>query len=251
VREGPARRAASFREVFAVGEFRALWVAELQSVMGDQLARVALTVLVFERTGSAGLTALTYALTLLPDLVSGPLLAGLADRFPRRRVMVTADLVRAGLVAAMALPGVPLGVLAGLLVLVQFCAAPFAAAQQATLPAVLDGDRYVVGQAIRQITRQTALVVGFAGGGLVVAAIGPRQGLAVDAATFAVSAAVIGAGVRARPAPDAGGGTGARGYFGRMVDGARVIWGDPRLRSLVAVSWLAGFIVVPEGLAAP
>src|SRR5829696_10543253 len=86
---------ATFREVFAVSEFRALWSAELLSVVGDQLARVALSVLVFQRTNSAGLTALTYALTYLPDLVGGPLLSGRADRFPRRTIMVTTDLLRA------------------------------------------------------------------------------------------------------------------------------------------------------------
>lgn len=218
--EEPVGRSASFREVFAVGEFRALWGAELQSVMGDQLARVALTVLVFERTGSASLTALTYALTLLPDLVAGPLLSGLADRFPRRRVMITADLLRAGLVAVMALPGVPFVLLAGLLVLVQMCAAPFAAAQQATLPTVLAGDRYVVGQAVRQTTRQVALVAGFAGGGVLVAVIGTREALALDAATFVVSAALLRFGVRARPAPNTSGSAGVRGYLGRMTSGA-------------------------------
>jgi MFS family permease len=51
--------------------------------------------LVFDRTGSAGLSALTYALTLLPDVVSGPLLGGLADRLPRRRIMVGSDAARA------------------------------------------------------------------------------------------------------------------------------------------------------------
>jgi hypothetical protein len=44
---------------------------------------VALAVLVFERTGSPGQTALTYALTFLPAVLAGPLLPGLADR-PQR-----------------------------------------------------------------------------------------------------------------------------------------------------------------------
>lgn len=247
---------ATIGSVFAVAEFRALWLAEAQSVAGDQLARVALTVLVFDRTGSAGLTALTYALTLLPDLVGGPLLSGLADRFPRKPVMVTADVVRAVLVAAMALPGLPIVVLAVLLVMVQLAAAPFRAAQQATLPAVLTGDRYVVGQSVRQTTRQLALVLGFAGGGVVVTAMGAREALAVDAATFAVSALLIGVAVRSRPAADRTDDAGADGgavrrHLARLTGGARTIWRHPRLRALVGLSWLAGFVVVPEGLAAP
>src|SRR5262249_60409977 len=122
-----------------------LWFAEVQSVLGDQLARVAISVLVFHRTSSAALTAITYALTFVPDIVGGPLLSGLADRFPRRAVMVTADLLRAILIGPMAIPAMPLGLLAALLVAAQLCNSPFAAAQAATLPTVLDGDRYVIG----------------------------------------------------------------------------------------------------------
>ena len=48
---------ATYREVFAVAEFRALWLAQLLSVAGDQLAKVALTVLVYDRTRSPLLTA--------------------------------------------------------------------------------------------------------------------------------------------------------------------------------------------------
>src|SRR3954452_25160812 len=96
---------AGFGAALRVREFRSLWAAELLSVAGDQLARLALAVLVFARTSSARLTALTYALTFIPAVLGGALLSGLADRFSRRRILVVADLVRAGLAGAMALPG--------------------------------------------------------------------------------------------------------------------------------------------------
>jgi hypothetical protein len=72
----------TFREVFGIAEFRALWSAELLSIAGDQLARVALSILVFTATGSATLTGLTYALTFAPSLLGGIFLTGLADRSP-------------------------------------------------------------------------------------------------------------------------------------------------------------------------
>jgi len=56
---------ATFGDVFAVGEFRALWLAQILSVAGDQLARVALTLLVFERTQSSLLAAVTFATSLV------------------------------------------------------------------------------------------------------------------------------------------------------------------------------------------
>jgi len=52
----------TFRAVFAVREFRALWAAEALSQAGDQVARVALAVLVYGATESAALAGLTYAL---------------------------------------------------------------------------------------------------------------------------------------------------------------------------------------------
>src|SRR6266568_1516199 len=94
--------------VLRVPEFRALWVAEAQSLLGDQLARVALVVLAFQQTGSPAVTGLIYALTFLPAVVGGAALSGLADRFPRRTLMIACDVLRAGLLAAMAVPGMPL-----------------------------------------------------------------------------------------------------------------------------------------------
>ena len=248
-----AKRAqpASFRDVFAVGEFRALWLAEVQSVLGDQLARVAISVLVYDRTGSAGLTSLTYALTFVPDLIGGPLLSGLADRFPRRLVMVSVDLLRAVLIGLMAIPTVPLPVLAVLLVAAQLCNSPFAAAQAATVPNVLKGDSYVLGQTVRQMTTQIGQLVGFVLAGVLVALIGSHEALAIDAVTFLISAIVIRFGLVHRPAVADDGAEPVRSVFQRMAAGARIIWHDRQLRSLVGLGWLVGFAIVPEGLAVP
>lgn len=245
----PADRPATYGEVFAVGEFRWLWFAQLGSVVGDQLARVALVVLVFDRTGSAGLSALTYALTFLPDIVGGPLLSGLADRFPRRRVMVSCDIARAVLVAAMAIPGASLWVLCVLLVAVQLLASPFQSARAALLPAILTGDKYVLASSVSNITAQAAQLAGFVTGGTLVAAFGVSNALLLDAATFALSAALLKLGVQEHPLPQA---TDSRtGWWVSLSAGAHLVWGDRRLRYLVALACVAGFYVSIEGLAAP
>jgi predicted MFS family arabinose efflux permease len=238
--------------VFAIREFRSLWLAYAQSIIGDQLARVALAILVFDRTGSAAWTAATYSLTYLPALVSGVLLSGLADRFPRRTVMICADLTRAALVAVMALPGLPLPILAAVLVLVELAEAPFGAAQGAMLPAVLGEHRYEHGQRIMLITYQAGGLVGFAAGGALVAWLGPHLSLGVNALTFLGSAILVAGGVQARPAAARPAIPGTRQSVGSQVrDGARLIWADDRLRALVGLGWLAGFTIVPEGLAVP
>ncbi|TQJ02275.1 MFS transporter [Amycolatopsis cihanbeyliensis] len=242
----------SFGSVLAEREFRSLWFAELLSVCGDQLARVALAVLVFQRTNSAALTGLTYALTYIPTVLGGVLLASWGDRRSRRDVMVLTDLVRALLVGAMVLPGLPLWVLCVLVAVMTLFGGPFKAAQQAILPTVLKGERYTVGMALRNVTMQSAQVAGFAGGGLLVAAINPTMGLAVNAATFAVSGLVVRYGVRYHPpvaAPAVA--AGWRSWLSSTTAGARLVWRDTGLRTLVALNWLAGFYVVPETIAAP
>src|ERR1700722_693644 len=111
---GTAQR-ATYREVFAVAEFRALWLAQLLSVAGDQLAKVALTVLVYDRTHSSLLAAVTFAASFVPGFLGGLTLSGLADRLPRRTVMIACDVIRGVLVLIMAAPGVPLPVIVALL----------------------------------------------------------------------------------------------------------------------------------------
>jgi MFS family permease len=240
--------------VLRVAEFRALWIAEAQSMAGDQLARVALSVLVFDRTGSPSLTALVYALTFLPAIVGGALLSGLADRVPRRTLMIACDLIRAVLLAGMALPGTPLPIISCLLVLSVLAGRPFTAAQVAILPDILTGEAFVVGSGLRMITDQVAQLAGFAGGGVAVALIGARAGLAADAVTFVLSALIIRLFVRQRRPTawqERDAALGRATVWHQMKAAAAIVCASPLLRSLVGLGWLAGLHVVPEGVAVP
>jgi predicted MFS family arabinose efflux permease len=253
---GTPPETATFGSVFRVGEFRALWLAQILSVAGDQLARVALTILVYNRTDSAALSALTYALTFLPDLAGGPLLSGLADRFPRRDLMVVADLARVLLVALMAWPGMPLVPLCGLLVVVQLLASPFNAARGAVLPTLLTGDEYVTGNAVMNITYQTGQLAGYVVGGALVAFTGTSVALLIDAATFLASALLVRFGLLHRPVPapehtDAEAKPEGPGYWGSLAAGMRLVWSNLGLRALVGLACLSAFYVTAEGLSVP
>ncbi|GAA3557751.1 MFS transporter [Amycolatopsis ultiminotia] len=239
----------TFREVFGVAEFRAMWFGELLSIAGDQLARVALSVLVYANTQSATLTGLTYALTFFPSLLGGIFLTGLADRFSRRSVMVTVDLMRAVLIGLVAIPGLPLWVLCVLVGLVSLLNPPFKASQLALLPQVLEGDRFVVGMGIRSMTTQSAQLVGFAGGGALLLALDPRLALVLDAATFVLSALFVRFGLKARPA--AASGEKRKPFFASLSSGGRIAFATAALRPLMLFTWLAGLLPVYEGIAAP
>ncbi|MFD5247282.1 MFS transporter [Amycolatopsis sp. NPDC058340] len=225
-------------------EFRALWLAEVQSLIGDQLTIVALAILVYDRTGSALLSAVVYSLTFLPALAGGLGLSQLADRYPRRTVLVVSSLIQGVLIAIMAIPGTPLAVLCGLVVLARLVNAPGNAAQNAlTREVFTDDDLYLKSQDIRGISTNTAMLLGLAGGGLLVSQVGVSWALALDAATFLLSAAVVRFSVSRRAAASDGNGS----WFGAV----KQVFGNRHLRVLIWFSWLVGLAVIPEGLAAP
>ena len=241
---------ATFREVFAVREFRVLWSSVVLSTAGDRLALVALTLLVYDRTKSPLLAAAVYAVGYLPWVIGGLFLAELADRRPRRSVMVFCDAARAVLVAAMVVPGVPIGVLVALLFAATMFAPPFESAKASITPEILQGERYVLGTAVLQTTLLLGQVAGAVGGGVAVAFLGVRPALAIDAATFVLSGLLIGVGIRARPAA-ARPGTGQPSPLARMAGGFKLVFGDPALRTLLLFGWLVAFYTIPEGIAAP
>jgi MFS family permease len=239
---------ATYREVFAVREYRYLFGAFTLSLVGDQLTAIAVSYLVYTTTGSAGLAAATFASSYLAWLVGGPMLSGLADRFPRRRVLIVCDLARALLVPVAAIPGVPVALLVPLLFVVSLFRPPFVAARASLMPDILEDDRYAVANGVDNIALQLCQVLGFGVGGVLVAAISPRGALLVDAGTFLASALLIRAGVRPRPAPNRRGSVAPAGFLA----GVALVFADRRLRAYLLVLWLASaFAYSAEGLTAP
>jgi MFS family permease len=240
-------RPATYREVFGVAEFRALYAAFILSMLGDMLAKVAVTVLVFDRTGSPLLSAAAFALSYLPWGIGGPFLAALADRWPRRRTLVGCDLARAAILALLAIPAMPLWALLVLLVAAALLTPPFEAARSALMPEVLTGDRFVVATSLLVVSTYIANVAGFVVGGAVVQLIDPRGALVADAATFALSGLLIWLFVRPRPAGQAV----RRSLARETLDGLRLVFGHRVLRSYLLLVWaVSAFVFASEGLAA-
>ncbi|MFE6663791.1 MFS transporter [Streptomyces sp. NPDC057697] len=243
--------ARGYRAVFAVREFRAVFAAHLLSLLGVVVSELALTVLVYDLTGSPLLSALTFALGFLPYLVGGTLFAGVADRYPARRVLVTCDLICAGCVAVMVLPGTPVGALLALRCLVASVSPVFTGTRMAALTDILgEGDLYVLGRSLLRIVSQSALLAGFGVGGVLLAALSARGAITITVGTFLCSAALLRFGTRPRPARTGGGGGGA--LLRESLAGARVVFADRRIRALMLLFWVpALFVVAPEALAAP
>ncbi|MFI9582333.1 MFS transporter [Streptomyces sp. NPDC052236] len=251
IADGPAAP-SGYRGVFRVREFRAVFAAHLMSMLGVVVCEISLTVLVYDLTGSPLLSALTFALGLLPYLLGGTLLAGVADRYPARRVLVVCDLVCASCAALMVLPWTPVLGLLALRCAVAAVAPVFNGARAASLADILgEGDLFVLGRSLLRIVAQSAMLVGFGVGGVLLAVVSARGTLSITAVTFLCSAALLRFGTKRRPAR--AGRSGAAGSLMRdSLTGARLVFADRRIRVLTLMFWVPPtFVVAPEALAAP
>ena len=236
-------------------EYRGIALAQITSECGDQIAAIALSYLVYGRSNNAFFAAATYAVTYVPLILGGVLLAPLVDRFPRRSVMLLCDVCRAVAVGGLALltliNGMPIGVLIAVVLLSSFFSPPFTSARSATIPDIFDaGPGYVRAVAIGRILQQVDQVFGFALGGIIVAAVSPRGALTIDAFTFIASFLVIASHVRYRPPALLDPQPGPRRMLANVVPDLRLVLSSPARRALMllAASTLL-FLIAPEALA--
>jgi predicted MFS family arabinose efflux permease len=182
-----------FRDLFAplkFRDFRFLWLAQVFSELGDWAGRLALAVVVAERTHSTTLTALVTTASVLPYLGIGQLFATYINRFPRRNVIVATDIGRAMLFALMA-TSVPIPVLLVLAFAAGMLTPPFEAARNALTPLSVPTKRYGDAIALASVTFDGAVLFGYAAGGGLIASVGARPALLINAASFLVSALLL------------------------------------------------------------
>jgi MFS family permease len=218
------------RSALRHGAFRRLLVGLAVSQAGDWLYNVALLAFVYERTHSAGWLAATTAARVLPIVVLGPLGGVIADRFDRRRVMIASDVVRAGLMLALAgvavagLPVVLAPVLAGL---ATAAAAPYPPSAAATTPRLVPDEDLPGANAARSVVGMGAVAAGPVVGAVLLL-LGPASSaFLLNAGTFALSALAvlsIPAGAAFRPTRVA---EGRNGVLADVVLGARALRSHP------------------------
>lgn len=178
-------------DVLRVRDFRLFFLGSLASVLGDFMAPVALAFAVLD-FGDAGDLGLVLAARVLP-LMAFMLLGGVvADRLPRRLVMVSSDLVRGagqGLLAVLLLTG-SAGIwhLVVLQVVHGTASALFMPAISGLVQQTAPADRLQEANSLCSLARAGGNVAGPVLAGVLVATAGSGWAIAVDAATFLVSA---------------------------------------------------------------
>jgi MFS family permease len=182
-------------EVLRERDFRLLWLGQATSAFGSSLVPVALAFAVIDLTGSPSALGLVLSAGL-GSRVCLLLLGGVvADRLPRRQVMLAADALRAttqAFVAALLLSGT--AHVWELLVLFAVYGAGdsfFSPASTGLVPETVSADRLQQANSLMGLGRDAARVSGPALAGVLVAFVGPGVAFAVDAATFVVSSASL------------------------------------------------------------
>ncbi len=223
-----------------------LFCAHVASGLGDWAGRLALSVVVYERSNSALWAASVTAVSLLPWIGPGQVIATFADRLGRVTMMVACDVARAVLYLVLLIT-MPLPVVLCVAFLAGLLAPPFAAARSAAMVDVIAPDMYGKALKLWGATFQFEAIVGFALGGVVVATAGVDTAIALNAATFLISAVLLvplwkSKASEVHGVPQAG--------LAGLRSGVRVWRSDPHLqRALVLFVGLGAFSVVPEALA--
>ncbi len=166
-------RGDSYREVFANQDFRALWLAQSLAHLGQSVVYVAVALYVYQLTGSARELSFALALELLPWVVVGPLAGMLADHLERKRVLVTAYLVQAVLVALLPFTST-LGQVYALVFLSSLLTPVAEIVRAVALPTVTGQKLFVRGSSLDIVAYNAANVVGPPLGGWLVGLAGAR-----------------------------------------------------------------------------
>ena len=223
-------------------------------VLGFEFEILGLSVLVFAQTRSAFLAALAFSMGFAPQAVGGALFSSLADRLPQRLVIGAGLLVRAapGLVIGLQ-PALPVPVMLALVAVAATTAPVFTGAVSSLLPDVLDGDRYILGRSVFNLTNSGIQIAGLGVGGAVLAAVSARWLLLAAGGSLLVAAAITRLGLRPAEPRNARAARGQAGGIARATMAGHVeLLRDRQVRGLLLTQWLpAWFVAGAESLIVP
>ena len=173
--------------------FRFLWLGQVVSQMGDWFDTIAVYTITLRLTGSSRSVALIMVARFLPSVVMGPLSGVVADRFSRRSIMITADLLRAVVVLGFLFIRRPdqMWLVYVLTVMQLAFSAFFEPAKTAAIPSIVSDRELLSANAIASVTWSAMLTLGAAIGGFVAGWFGTDVAFVLDSLTFVASALLI------------------------------------------------------------
>lgn len=225
-------------------DVRHLWGGTVVSLFGDWFNTLALYRLVLDLTGSETALGGVFLTKMLPLALASPVAGVLADRLDRRRLMIGADLVRAGIVLGFLFvrDAGDLWLLYALASAQIMVSAAFTPAKDAVLPLITGRGELLTANALLSATWSVMLAVGAAAGGPAVDAFGTDVVFVLDAATYLVSAAFIARIVVPARVPEAAAGGAVRAGLRQITEGWRYLRRRPVVGriALAKAAWGVG-----------
>lgn len=227
-------------------DLRLFVAARVVAVVGSSVTGVAMPLLVYDLSDSAFHASLVSAGGVAPYLVFGLFAGALADRRPRRPIMLASQLASAvalvSVVAAAAAGQLAVGHAIGAALVVATGFVWFDAAAFGALPAIVGRDRIVAANSLVWSTTTLAAVAAPAAGGVLVVAVGPAPALLIDVAAYLLAAVLllaIGApmGPVLRSHPGHGGPSAVASLRTDIAEGIRFIRGHAVVRTLTLVGF--------------
>jgi len=220
--------------VFRNRSFSLLWTGQLVSTMGSALTSLAASIYIFRLTGSALSVGLMLMATAAPSLLVGLFAGVFVDRYDRRKIMITADILRAVLILLIPIL-VPLNII-WLYVIVMLTSAIgqfFDPAHESVLPEVASDKELAAANSLIAISSFGSTAVGFAAAGLIASAANINWAFYFDAVSFIFSAICVYL-IRVKPL-QAEEETSVAVVIKNLRAGVRQLFGTPVLRSLFSV----------------
>ena len=232
--QSPAQSASMFA-VFRKRNFRLMWSAEFTSVVGSSLTDLAAGILVFRLTDSAFMVGLTLMVTAIPTLFVGLFAGVFVDRFDRKRILLSSDLLRGLIVLSIPFGVAQFGLIA--LYVALFCAAIvrqfFDPAWESVVPEIASDEELAAANSFLSISSFGSTAVGFALAGFL-AHVDIYLPFYLDAVTFAVSFMLVAA-VRIQKVT-AEETTTIGVVLSNLRSGVGFLWRTPILRSALVVN---------------
>lgn len=189
----------TYRELFRTPEFTPLFVASCAHVASTTLNGLALATLVYARTDSPLLAALSLFGPSFAELVGATTLLSVADRVRPRAALTLIALAGGAGGLALATPGLPLWAMFAVILALGLVGSVGGGVRFGLLTEILPADGYVLGRSVLNISVGAMQIAGFALGGILLAVVSPRTALTVGAVLALGAAPVLRWGLSARP----------------------------------------------------
>jgi hypothetical protein len=234
----------TYRELFTVAGFRALFLVLSASMAASTIAGLALATLVFDRTGSPLLSAVSMFGPSLAQVLGATVFMSAADRLPPRPALTGMAVVWCLTALLVAVPGIPVPVILAIVVASGVLGSVSGAISWGLLSEILPPGGYVLGRSVMQMTTGGMQVAGNAATAILLQFISPRALLLIAAGLYAGSAVLSRLGLPRRPARATG-----RPSAGQTWRINRRLWATPGVAAIYLSLWVPnGLIVGAEAL---